>query len=237
MSLPSGSKIELVYVISIDEQHSFRYEFADKCNRLQLEIKDRDCGEPWAELDYRQCPGCTLKRTEHLYCPIAFNLGDLLKDWKDVVSFTQVELSVDTPNRSIRAKTTAQKALSSLFGLIMATSDCPHTQFFRPMAQFHLPLATSKETSFRAISTYLLTQFFRKQAGENVDFNLSGLSKIYENIHELNISVKKRLEDAVEFDAALNAVTVLDIFTITSTNFLDDEIENLKPLFSVLPNL
>lgn len=223
----------LTYKIQIENHENYTYQFREVDNRMEFVSNGLENGK-WAELEYHQCPNCTLDKKEYKNCPIASNLGSILKDWNEAISFSNVELTVINNQRTIVAKTTAQKALSSLIGLIMATSDCPHTQFFRPMAQFHLPLASNEETSYRAISTYLLTLYYRKLAGENVEFDLSGLQEIYENMHELNVHVKKRLEDAVKHDAALNAVTVLDIFTLTTTNFLDDELENLKTFFSIL---
>lgn len=224
----------LVYSITTDKNDHHIYKFDCQQGRLHFLNDKKNKDIPWAKLEHHQCPNCTLNLDNNNYCPIALNLEGLLNDWNEVVSYTPVQLSVLSNNRTIMADTTAQKALGSLLGLIMATSDCPHTQFFRPMAQYHLPLATSEETSFRAISTYLLTQYFRKQNGEDINFDLDGLSKIYESIHELNVYIKKRLMDAVRQDAALNAVMVLDVFTITSTNFLDDELERLRQLFSIL---
>ncbi len=234
MDTNSSESTGLTYRIQVDERNSFHYEFGQEAEHLSYKLPQLTDTPEWTKLENEQCSKCTLNKTEFPACPIARSLSSLLKDWNEMVSFTPVKLVVTTPQRTIHADTTAQKALSSLIGLIMATSDCPYTQFFRPMAQFHLPLASSEETSFRAISTYLLMQYFRHQAGEKVDFDLTGLAKIYENMHELNVQIKKRLDDAVEQDAALNAVTILDIFTITTTNFLEDELQNLKSLFSIL---
>ena len=59
----------------------------------------------------------------------------------------------------------------------MATSGCPHMDFFKPMARFHLPLANAEETVYRATSMYLLAQYFLQREGKEADMELEGLKK------------------------------------------------------------
>lgn len=222
----------LTYQFIFDDEAMFEYRFVSGDNGLKLDIAEDQPPENWMILEHMQCENCPLKQSTHRHCPVARNLSILVNDCQKVISFDNVALKVITKNRTTSANTTAQRAVSSLLGLIMATSDCPHTQFFRPMAQFHLPLSSPEETSFRAISTYLVTQFFRQREGLEASFNLDGLVEIYSNMHTVNISMKNRIESAVEKDAAMNAVILLDILAITFPNYLDDELEKLKPLFS-----
>jgi len=231
----NSSKSVLTYHLTLSDNRTLEYHFNQSEEGIRLVEADNLVPENWMALEHHQCSNCTLNKKEQPLCPIATNLSVLLKDWHDSISYDEVELNVVSKLRTTSATTTAQKALSSLLGLIMATSDCPRTQFFRPMAQFHLPLASSEETSFRAISTHLITQFFRKLDGQkNIEFDLQGLLDIYNNMHTVNVFLKKRLESAVEKDAALNAVVILDLFAITLPTYLDDELEKLKPLFSIL---
>ena len=228
------SKPALVYRITINQNKQLKYVFNSHENGIKLVKPEDQVTEKWMTLEHNQCSNCPLDPKIHKLCPVAENLSILMHDWQDIVSFDEVLLEVDSKQRKISATTTAQKTLSSLLGLIIATSDCPRTQFFRPMAEFHLPLASAEETTFRAISTHLLTQFFRQQDGGKVDFDLQGLTKIYNEMHTVNIYLKNRLESAVENDAALNAVVLLDIIAITLPNYLEMELEKLKPLFSIL---
>jgi len=64
-------------------------------------------------------------------------------------------------------------------GLVIATSGCPHTLFLKPMARFHLPLASVTETIYRASAMYLTAQYFLKQDGKEVDFSLNNIRKIF----------------------------------------------------------
>ena len=97
----------------------------------------------WAALGRHQCTHCPLQAAQTAQCPAALRMADLL-DWSaSLSSFEQVELTVITGERTTTARTSAQRAISSLMGLLIATSGCPQTAFLRPMARFHLPLANS----------------------------------------------------------------------------------------------
>ena len=102
--------------------------------------------------------------------------------------------------------------VSSLIGLLIATSGCPFTDFLKPMVRFHLPFATEEETLWRATSTYLLAKYYLKKKGYDPEIELKGLSEIYENIGLVNVAIIKRLQAATEKDSTLNALVVLDVF-------------------------
>src|SRR5690606_26624064 len=82
----------------------------------------------WAALTHHQCSHCTLDPAEHPFCPVAVNIAHAFTGLRAGRSFEPVTLTVETPQRSYRADTTLQRALSSLLGLISALSDCPHTR-------------------------------------------------------------------------------------------------------------
>ena len=132
----------------------------------------------WTNLNFHQCPNCPLTIQTHPHCPVASHLVNLLTICKSLLSYESIHVDVVTPDRVISKDTTAQKGISSLMGLIMATSGCPHTSFFKPMARFHLPFASEEETIYRAASMYLLAQYFIRQQGEKSDLELEGISKI-----------------------------------------------------------
>ena len=94
-----------------------------------------------------------------------------------VLSHQTLDAEVISGGRSIRANTSAQAVASSIMGLISATSGCPHTAFLKPLAWFHLPFASEEETVFRAVSAWLLKQYFRECDGELGDWTLDGLKE------------------------------------------------------------
>lgn len=185
----------------------------------------------WTNLDFHQCPNCLLTVQTHPNCPIAAHLVRLVTACKSVLSYDAVLVDIITPERIVFKGITAQKGISSLMGLIMATSGCLHTSFFKPMARFHLPFASAEETIYRATSMYLLAQYFLRKQGDETDLELKGLSKIYHNIQLINQSLAKRLLAISDKDSALNALVVLDIFAKTLPFAIEDSLEEIRYLF------
>ena len=62
----------------------------------------------------------------------------------NLVSYDQLRVVVETEERAVSANLSAQQGLASLIGLIMASSGCPRTAVFRPMARFHLPFSSTR---------------------------------------------------------------------------------------------
>lgn len=186
---------------------------------------------PWTELSYKQCSNCPLKAKEHSHCPQALQLSALLKQCSDLISYEKVTVTVTTEQRTTTKRTAAHQAISSIMGLVIATSGCPHTQLFRPMARFHLPFADEEETLFRVASTFLLLRYFQREGGESVELSLEGLKEIYENIGTMNRDFSKRIANTVEKDAPLNALISLDMLTHFTKFGLENSLQNLRPFF------
>lgn len=185
----------------------------------------------WIRLAFHQCPHCPLSSLRHKYCPVAEKLVNIVNRFDSLLSYNEIYLDVTTEERTISQKTTVQRGVGSLMGLIIATSGCPHTVFFKPMARFHLPLASEDETIYRATSMYLLAQYFKNKAGEKVDLDLSGLKKIYDNIQKVNRSFAERLRIASKTDSLLNAIVELDVYAQTITIVIEESLEDLKYLY------
>ena len=190
-------------------------------------------GKPpsWCKLDFHQCTNCPLRTDTHPYCPLATRLVKLMEVSSDALSYDEVEMEVTTPERMVIQNTTAQRAVSSLMGLIMATSGCPHMSFLKPMARYHLPLASEEETIFRAVSTYLLAQYFRHKNALSMDMELENLKKIYAEIGVVNQSMASRLRTLSVEDSAINAVVLLDIFAKMMPYSIEDSLEEIRYLF------
>jgi hypothetical protein len=185
----------------------------------------------WAKLDVHQCDHCPLAVDTHPGCPLAEALVRPISIFSNILSYQTITLEVVSPERTVRQEVPAQNAVGSLMGLIMATSGCPHTVFFKPMARFHLPLSSQPETLYRAASMYMLAQYYRNQNGQDSDLTFEGLTKIYEDMEILNRSMAKRVRQAIEADAAVNAVVVLDFFAKNWAFSIHDQMIEMKPLF------
>ena len=186
----------------------------------------------WTRLEFHQCPHCPLTQKAYPHCPLAVNLVKIIERFGRLISYDEIKVEILTEERLVSQRTSALEGISSLMGLVIATSDCPHTDFFKPMARFHLPLASHEETIWRAIATYLIAQYFLKVQGERVDFELDGIIKIYDNIEILNAAIVERLRSASEEDSTVNALIHLDIFAKLLAPGLQESLNILQQIFN-----
>ncbi|HKJ21966.1 MAG TPA: hypothetical protein VKA13_02670, partial [Gammaproteobacteria bacterium] len=169
-------------------------------------------------------------------CPVAVNLVKLVTDMGGCLSSDEVDVEVTTPERTVIKHTTMQRAVSSLIGVVVATSGCPRTVFFKPMARFHLPLASEEETIYRAASMYLLAQYFLHQQGQPADWHLERLSALYKNLQVVNSAMAQRLRAASDKDAAVNAIVLLDLFAKALPYTIEESLEEIRYLYRAYLN-
>ena len=182
----------------------------------------------WTELKFSQCANCPLNSEEHPHCPSALHMAPAVELLKELVSFDTVGVTVTQAERTVHAETSAQQALSSVLGLIMATSGCPWTDRLRPMARFHLPFASEAETVYRSVCMFLLA---RELAGAGESPGFAELKDLYENLHVVNRDMSRRLGAATRTDPARNAMALLDSYTTLLPAALESSLQELKPLF------
>lgn len=223
----------------IEIQYSFRFNAQHETVNLRLDAKSLEIvNRPsaklpeWARLNFCQCPHCPLTESAHPFCPAAAVLVDVVSRFDEILSYDKIDLEIITAERKVFYHTTAQRAISSLLGLLFPASGCPHTAFFKPMVRFHLPVATRQETIFRATGMYLLAQYFLAKQGEKFDSELTGLTQIYNNLNLLNIHIAERLRSAsTRTDSSVNAVIMLDVFAQAVPFVIDDHLEEIRHLF------
>lgn len=165
----------------------------------------------WTRLDYYKCQHCPLTKESHPHCPVAALLVDYSKRVGRMVSYAQVDLTIEQGSTTTTAKVPAQEALRSVLGLVMATSGCPHMSFFRPLARYHVPLADMELTILRAMSFYLVGQYFGGKEKPDWDTSFDGLIDIYKNAQDVNKGMAERLRNAQVF-TELNWLAALDTF-------------------------
>jgi hypothetical protein len=182
----------------------------------------------WTELAFSRCANCPLNENQHPHCPSALQLASALEPLSALVSFDTVGVTVTQAERTVYAQTSAQQAMSSVIGLVMATSGCPWTDHLRPMARFHLPFASEAETVYRSIGMFLLA---RAIAGADGSHGFAALEALYENLHVVNRDMSRRLGAATRTDPARNAMALLDAYTTLLPAALDRSLDELKPLF------
>ena len=217
ITLPDG-KVE-VFDLNFDSQT------IDLLNNIPEKLPE------WTNLEFEQCSHCPLKPDKSPHCPLAANLVNIINHFDGLMSYQNLQLDVVTTNRTISKKTTAQEALSAMMGLVIPATGCPHTAYFKPMARFHLPLAGADETIYRATSMYLLAQYFLKKQGKVPDLDFKGLKKIYQNMQILNASIAERLRAASKTDSSVNALVLLDMFTMVLPIAIEESLEEIGYLF------
>jgi len=185
----------------------------------------------WTKLEYQKCGNCPLK-SDIEYCPVAKSIAHLIEGFKFSTSYDKTWTIVESPERTYAQTTAVQNSLSAILGIYMTTSGCPILDKLRPMVRFHLPFATSNDTVYRAVSMYLIAQYFRKLKGLEPDWDIDGLVDIYTEIGKVNKGMWKRLSKASSYDANVNALIVLSAFGDAVRFSLKKDLENLSPFFS-----
>ncbi len=223
--------ITIEYLFHLPEKTKETFKLSIDAKKLELVPKVPDPLPEWAQLDFHRCPNCTLNAQKHTNCPLILNLVNIVNRFDGIISYDKITIEVKTEERSISQPTTAQRGISSLMGVLIAASGCPHSAYFRPMARFHLPLASKEETIYRASSMYLLAQYFQHRAGKRADIELTGLKKIYDDIQDVNIAIVQRLRAATETDSSVNAVILLDMYAKAIPFVIEDSLEEIRYLF------
>ena len=223
---------------------TYRFTFPDSQERIFPLEMDRDSAElsppvvndppPWTALAFNQCNGCPLNAAETPHCPAALHLSGVIDGFTDLVSYDKVRVAVESEERSVVATLAAQQALASLMGLIMASSGCPRTAVFRPMARFHLPFSSESETAYRVAAMYLLAQHYIAASGGKPDFALKNLENVYHGVHAVNRGMAQRLRAASRQDAIVNAVVLLDVYSSLVPAAINDILDEIKPAFAAL---
>jgi hypothetical protein len=167
----------------------------------------------WARLDNHQCQHCPLSPTQELHCPVALRIAWITDSVQHAISTEIVECKVETPERVFSSRLPIQTAIYSLLGLLMATSGCPHMDFLKPMARYHLPFSTAEETIVRTSSLYLLTQYFKEDSGDEADYRLAYLGELYEQVSKVNEGIIQRIRSrSASGDTNANSIITLNSF-------------------------
>ena len=221
----------IIYEFAFPDKGSELFELVFDDSTIEL-ITPAAEGPPfWTQLKYEQCPHCPVTIKSHPHCPVALNLVPAIAHFDQFMSFDRIDVRVSNTERHVVQSTSAQEGLSSLMGLLIAGSSCPYTHFFKPMARFHLPLASKDETMWRAAATYLLARYFTQDGLVPADMQLDGLVKIYHDIARMNDAMVQRLRAATSKDSAVNALVHLDVFAKFLVSPLEESLTQLRSIF------
>ncbi|MDH5546455.1 MAG: hypothetical protein OEZ43_12745 [Gammaproteobacteria bacterium] len=222
--------------------HVIRYKFAkengqsvsyiieiDGNSLLRKGVSINPEHESWTSLEHNQCRHCPLTTETHRHCPAALTLSAIIDDWADSRPTDEVYLECRTAQRRITAYASVQNGLGALLGLLLATSECPHFNFFKPMARFHLPLATPAESYFRVLGTYFVQEFFANKG--DMSHVLDDITKLYNDLERVNQSLAKRVISYKNQSATLSALVVLDLLAKLFSVSPEESLEEIQRLF------
>ena len=210
-----------------------RFALAFDAQTLQPLDTQRTDTPAWAALGRHQCTHCPLQAAQTAQCPAALRMADLL-DWSaSLSSFEQVELTVITGERTTTtARTSAQRAISSLMGLSSPHQAARRPRSCAPWHAFTCRWPTRPETAYRAASMYLLAQFFVERKGGVLITTWTACASLYRSLHQVNLGLSKRLREAAASDSSPNAVVLLDCFAQALLEMIDDALVELEPFFA-----
>jgi hypothetical protein len=220
--------LTIVYRFDLPDGSAKTLEFAFDAVDFKMLKAPPDSPPFWTELTFSRCANCPLDERLNPHCPAALQLASALEPLNALVSFDTVGVTVTQAERTMYAQTSAQQAMSSVIGLVMATSGCPWTDHLRPMARFHLPFASEAETVYRSIGMFLLA---RAITGSDESQGFAALESLYENLHVVNRDMSRRLGAAARTDPARNAMALLDAYTTLLPEALARSLDELSPLF------
>lgn len=197
------------YLIELEDGRTTRYRIALDPLTLSMAPAAPEPYPPWTQLSYGQCKCCPLSPQRHMYCPIAVNITDLVDRFKDILSHKNCMVVCETADRSYSKNTSAMEGLTSVFGIVMATSNCPVMDFLKPMARFHLPFSSVEETTARSTSLFLLSQYFEFKKGRVNSFDFHTFEKSYARVQLVNEGLLERIRSLGNQDADKNAIITL----------------------------
>ena len=221
------------YHFKFEDNREIDYPITLEADSLSLiPNENRQTPPEWTGLAYRQCEDCQLSPQTHPQCPIAFNLMELVETFKNVFSYHDCEVQCKTAERTYSKMTSVMEGLSSIFGVIMATSDCPEMEFLKPMARFHLPFATIEETTVRTASMFLLAHYFKHREKQDLTCDFSALEKHYLRVQKVNEGLLRRINSISSEDADKNAIITLHSLSQFLSMEIDYSLSSLEYIFA-----
>lgn len=231
-TMEKQSPFRFHYQFQFEDDYTKNYHIALDPKTLSL-IHNEHLHRPqdWTHLNYKQCSNCPLVIDSHPFCPIAVNIMDLVETFKDVLSYHNCTVVCETEDRTYSKNTSIMEGLSAIFGVIMATSDCPIMNFLKPMARFHLPFSSVDETTARTASMYLLGQYFRYKDQSDIKMDFKPLENHYAQVRLVNEGIIKRISSVSKQDADKNAIVTLHSLSLFLSMEIDYSLSSLEYIF------
>lgn len=227
--------ITIKYIFDFGTPHPKSFPLEFDAETMKYLLSSDAPTPPWASLQNHQCTHCQLSKAQHQYCPIALGLYHATSIFAEEKSYRESHVMVVTDQRNYLKKVPLQEGLFGLFGLIMSTSGCPHFNFLRSMARFHLPFSSAEETITRSLSMYLLKKYFESiDQSNNMSFSMKEFDTYYHNVIMVNQGITERVRLITKGDASKNAILCLDNFATLLSMDLREGFANIRTFLDPL---
>jgi hypothetical protein len=225
--------VNIIYRIRLSDELTEEFDYEMDAETFEIISAPKTGSLPsWTQLGFKQCPNCPLKPEDHPHCPMAVQLHNIVDRFHTTRSIDEVTLEVITEQRKVTQTTALQNAISSMLGLVFPISGCPRTAGMKPLARFHVPLASEEETVFHVTGMYLLAQYFVNLKNKNGALSFDGLISAYNELHIVNKSVASRLQAVTSSDSIKNAITLVDMYSSLIPMLLQDKLVEIRRFFN-----
>jgi hypothetical protein len=213
------------YILELENGEKCRFEIDTAKLECEYDALQQEEHAAWTRLENFKCQCCPLQN--YKYCPAAVDIEEIAERFRKVLSWEKVKVTVLTDVRIYQTECDTQRGLMSLYGLIMANSNCPVLSRMKPLARTHVPIPTEEETITRVVGTYLIKQYLLyKNHDSKPDWDLTELIRLYGDLEQVNLALSKRLRSASEADANINAIisfhSISSIFALELENMLEE---------------
>jgi hypothetical protein len=222
---------QIVYEFILSKEKIKRFHIFLDPKTISIMRPERRSLPDWTRLDHHQCKDCTLENKNVFRCPIAVNIIEIVETFKDMVSYDDCIVRCITPERIYQKNTSITEGLYSIFGVVMATSNCPIMDFFKPMARFHLPFSSPEETSFRVTSMFLLRRYFELGKDGQLNIDMAQLKQQYVKVKSVNEGLYNRIRSLGTKDADKNAIIMLHSLSEMFSSDIKYELDAIEYLF------
>jgi hypothetical protein len=222
----------IVYDFRCADGKDHRFEILLESEHLSLIRPDHAATPPaWTRLRFEQCRCCPLDPSKVEFCPVAVNISDIVDIFKDKVSSESCKIRCMVKERTYLKKTSLMEGISSVFGVVMATSRCPIMDFFRPMARFHLPFSSGDETTVRVVSMFLLRYYLRSGGQGDFARAVKDLEQRYARVRKVNEGLFARITHVGSEDADKNAIIMLHSLSQLLGMEIDQNLDSIAGYF------
>ena len=228
----SGDIITYQYQFNFKNDYVTEFTFDMDAQTLSLRNTRKSPLPSWTKLSCRKCPNCPLDENQYPYCPAAAGIAGAIESLSEALAIEEADVTLKTAERDFIKHTSVAEGLSSMIGLVMASSGCPVLGKLRPLVRNHLPFETPEEQVYRSLGMYLLYQKFSAKGKENPDWALNNFTKFFEEINAVNRSFCSRLREITLGEDNLNILTTLGCFAkYDGFEIHEENLRDLQALF------